>query len=703
MLLCFCPDSTLNLRFHRFVVESRFGRFAIPQTTMGTGPGQNLESEILSELHPDVVHADEPGGDVPTAACPGRRRSRRGNAVAAGLALTVCAGLLPGYVRGWSQTGQTGQTGANAGAEAAPQSSQGSQASGAVTLFVNSRETVVDVTVTDAKGQPVHDLKQSDFTVKEDGKPQPLRTFQESREDTPLADRVAPKLPPNVYANLQPPPTTSAVNILLLDALNTLPVDMVTMKQESMKYLRSMPPGTRIAVLGLSSSLRILQGFTSDPAILIAAVDTKKSRALPSPFIDNDSGNILGSQADDQSDLGNDDVAAGIQQFANELATEQQDIRNRMTLEALNQIAAYVAGIKGRKNLIWFTDGMPINMFPTGGTYDLQEITDYSKDLRRTTDLLTAAEVSVYPVDARKLFNNPATGADQGLATINKYTGARVAVNARTFQEKKGQEQLGMEAVAEATGGIAYHDTNDLKGAVTKAIANGANYYSVSYVPPDLDFDGRYHGIEVEVDRPNVHLGYRKGYNGDDIQHNAVTPTLPLTTSAPEPYGNNMQASMGRGVPTASQILFSVGVQPDGKPADPPLLGTLDPKLQGKPLVRYVIQYSCPARQITFTAGPGGTSKAAVEFDVAAYDVFGKRISGLSQTFNLQLEAEKYQQFLKTPFRFYQQIDLPLGEVFLRVGVLDGVSDKVGTLEIPLIVKKQPATSASAQGGNGGN
>jgi VWFA-related protein len=625
-----------------------------------------------------------------------------GNVVAAGAVLLVCVGLLQGPVRGW------GQGAAAAAAGPAQQSSQGSgsQGAGAVTLYVNSRETVVDVTVTDAKGQPVHDLKESDFTVKEDGKPQPLRTFQEIREDTPPATHVPPRLPPNVYTNLQPPPTTSAVNILLLDALNTLPVDMVTMKQESIKYLRSMTPGTRIAVLGLSSSLRILQGFTSDPAILIAAVDTKKSRALPSPFIDNDSANVLGSQADDQSDLGNDDVAAGIQQFANELATEQQDIRNRMTLEALNQIAAYVAGIKGRKNLIWFTDGMPLNMFPTGGTNDLEEITDYSKELRKTTDLLTAAEVSVYPVDARKLFNNPATGADQGLATINKNTGARVAVNARTFQEKKGQEILSMEAVAEATGGIAYHDTNDLKAAVAKAISNGANYYSISYVPPDLDFDGRYHAIDVAVDRPNVHLGYRKGYNGDDIQHDAITPALPLTTSAPEPYGNNMQASMGRGVPTASQLLFSTEVEPSAmpaNPADPPVMGTLDPKLQGKPLVRYVVQYSCPARQITFSAGPGGINKATVEFDVAAYDVFGKRITGLSQTFNLQLTAEKYQQFLKTPFRFYQQIDLPPGEIFLRVGVLDGVSDKVGTLEIPLIVKKQPAGLASAQGGKGGN
>src|ERR1700677_1766468 len=42
-----------------------------------------------------------------------------------------------------------------------------------VTLKVNARLTLVDVTVTDAKGKPVHGLTQADFTVKEDGKPQP--------------------------------------------------------------------------------------------------------------------------------------------------------------------------------------------------------------------------------------------------------------------------------------------------------------------------------------------------------------------------------------------------------------------------------------------------------------------------------------------------------------------------------------------------
>jgi hypothetical protein len=240
---------------------------------------------------------------------------------------------------------------------------------------------------------------------------------------------------------------------------------------------------------------------------------------------------------------------------------------------------------------------------------------------------------------------------------------------------------------------------------VAKAIENGSNYYSVSYIPPDPQYDGRYHAIDVEVDRPDVHLSYRKGYDADDILHNAITPELTLATTAPEPYGNNMQASMTRGVPTASQVLFDVRVAPATDPVKPadPVLGTLDPKLAGKPLVRYDVQYLVPARQITFAEGPGGTRKCTIAVDLAAYDVYGKRITGLSQTVTSSpLTTEQYQKFLQKPFQPFQQIDLPPGETFLRVGVLDGVSDKVGTLEIPLTVPKKLARPAGSPGGKGG-
>jgi hypothetical protein len=380
-------------------------------------------------------------------------------------------------------------------------------------------------------------------------------------------------------------------------------------------------------------------------------------------------------------------------------------MRNRMTLEALNQIAAYVSGIKGRKNLIWFTDGMPLNLFPTAGVNDLQGITDYAKDLRKTADLLTAAEVAVYPVDARKLFNVTANEADQHLERITRNTGAVVANQQMAAQQKKGTELLGMEAVAEATGGAAYYNTNDLKTAVAKAVANGANYYTISYIPPDLRFDGRYHSIDVEVNRPNVHLAYRRGYNADDILHNAIDSEVSLATSAPEPYGSNMAASMGRGVPTSSQLLFTVGVTPSAGPAvaaEAAVAGTLDPKLTNKPLVRYEVQYSLPSRQIAFRQDADGTRRCSLEFDLAAYDVFGKRISGLSQTISPRpITPEQFQQTLRTPLRFIQQLDLPAGEIFLRVGVLDSVSEKVGTMEIPLVVSRKLARPAAPPGKGG--
>jgi hypothetical protein len=211
----------------------------------------------------------------------------------------------------------------------------------------------------------------------------------------------------------------------------------------------------------------------------------------------------------------------------------------------------------------------------------------------------------------------------------------------------------------------------------------------------------------VKVNKPGLHLSYRNGYNADDIAHNAITPELTLATTAPEPYGNNMSASMGRGVPTSSQIEFDVQIEPTTsapKPTDPPVMGTLDPKLAGKPLVRYDFHYIFPARELTFADAPGGVHKGSVEFDIVAYDVYGKRITMLSQTINLPLTAAQYQQMVKTqsPFQFFQQIDLPPGEMFIRVGVLDGVSDKVGTTEIPLTVHKKSAAAAASAGGKDG-
>jgi len=92
---------------------------------------------------------------------------------------------------------------------------QSPSAPAAPTLHVYSRETIVDVLVTDDKGQPVRGLTRSDFTVEEDGKAQPIRSFHEYDKDTPPAP--VRTLPPGTYTNSTALPASGPVQIFLFD------------------------------------------------------------------------------------------------------------------------------------------------------------------------------------------------------------------------------------------------------------------------------------------------------------------------------------------------------------------------------------------------------------------------------------------------------------------------------------------------------
>jgi hypothetical protein len=52
----------------------------------------------------------------------------------------------------------------------------------------------------------------------------------------------------------------------------------------------------------------------------------------------------------------------------------------------------------------------------------------------------------------------------------------------------------------------------------------------------------------------------------------------------------------------------------------------------------------------------------------------------------MPLSLDQFDQFASGPFQFIQQIDLPPGQLWIHVGILDTVSNRVGTLEFPIIV-----------------
>ena len=513
-------------------------------------------------------------------------------------------------------------------------------------IQVYSRETVVDVTVLDKNGKPVHGLQQSDFAVEEDGKPEAIRSFAEygtGAGTTAAAGMQRDKLPAQTYTNRDiPPAPDGAVNIIVLDAVQVTMMNQMRSRKAAAEFLRKMPAGTRVALFQLGNELKFVQGFTSDPDVLNAALMDMKNTVL-------EPGSMSGTPC------------------------MRNIVRSRLTIEAARQIAALVAGIKGKKNVLWFTGQYEIRPGPNCGPD--------APGMDQALDLLGEKQVTVYAIDTLGVLElNAPQSAEFGATTPGAMQPSATVYGG-----------LMINGIAGATGGGYLGGTNDIAGLMVTAIEEGSNYYSIAYVPAHGN-DGFYHHIRVKLDRKGLELAYRPGYGADDIAKIEAETRIPtvLAAATPEPEKNTMTASMARFAPPATQVLFDVKVTPSSAapgPGDAAMMGVPADGVKNKPMARYDLMYLLPPKEIAFAEGVDGSFRGSVEFDVVASDVFGKLITSRSQTLNLPLTVDEYGDFVKAPFQYLLQLDLPLGQAFVKVGIRDGVSKKVGTIEIPVVVK----------------
>ena len=210
----------------------------------------------------------------------------------------------------------------------------------------------------------------------------------------------------------------------------------------------------------------------------------------------------------------------------------------------------------------------------------------------------------------------------------------------------------------------------------------GSNYYSLSYVPPLSKYDGKYHTIEVEVDRPGLQLSYREGYTALDL-----AKPLPEKEDAKNatPPDSDFHDAVDYSVVPSTQLLFEVRVTPSTTPAKPgslPVREVLNPELNGKPLVRYDLLYEIPAGEITLLDGPNGAHKGSIEFDAVAYGDGGVKVNVVRETMNFTLTPGEAAHFVKNPVAMPLQLDLPPGKIDIHAGVLDVPSRKIGTVEL---------------------
>jgi VWFA-related protein len=401
----------------------------------------------------------------------------------------------------------------------------------------------------------------------------------------------------------------SSWNVILLDAINTKFSSQAYAQQMLMKYLDTGPSVQPTAVFGLEGKFVLLHEFTTDTKALreaIAHYNPGGPQHLPTT-------NAMASP------------------FGRRGSFKAGPRAREVTLNEMLFLADALAGYPGRKNLIWLSEGFPINLFPDALTGGGGISGDYSGMVERIADAMMRGQVAVYPIDA-----------------------AGVTVNDR-FPALST-----MQSISERAGGKTFYNRNDLEVGVRTSINDGSTYYTMEYYPSNRNWNGKFRKIEVKVNRPGVQLQYRRGYY-------ALGPNSPGRETESNP-GFRFSEALNSNAPSSSGVIFQAIVVP------------LSEKLQR----RYVVKIHIDPRTLSFGLNAEGLQHAAVTCGVWAFPPKGDPIRSEGGILNADLNPEVYQQVMKSYLPCERPIDLPRGQYTLRLGVLDRSTNLIGTASMKL-------------------
>jgi VWFA-related protein len=511
-----------------------------------------------------------------------------------------------------------------------------------VVLKSTTRLVQVSVIAQDGKGQPVTDLKKEDFRIKVNGKDQPIKIF--SMDSSGALPKTEEKLPADVYTNRMSvnPGQQSSVTIILLDTLNTRWADQVNAKAQVIRYLRTLQPQDHIGLYTLGSSLRVLHDYTADSAELLSRLEILKGKELP----DMTSKEPTDAMHGDALLLDALQRGAGGASPAERAFYTTQRITG--TLKAIEFIANHLAKTPGRKNLIWVSGGFPLEIgFDNAAAWRNPQIDQriFSDEVSETVRAVNDANMAIYPVDARGLmvgstYNAETRGNARGMTKAPAMVGVK--------------NQQTMEELASRTGGHAYYNTNDLAKAIHTAVDDSRVTYMLGFYPVDESFDGKFHKIDVQVERKGVHIRYRKGFvDLPEFPQDEKARKTELADAAWSPLD-------------ASGIGILAKVSPSqAKP------GSLE--------IMLVIDTTQVSLQQQADRWVGRLDVLLIQRDDA-----GKPYNGLDDTINLNFTAESFQKFLKNGFVYAKLVDRASQAQTIRIVVRDSATGAIGSITVPL-------------------
>ncbi len=550
-----------------------------------------------------------------------------------------------------------------------------------ITIRANTRLVLVDVVVTDKKGQPVTGLEPESFTVEENGKKQKISVFVAPGSRNELQPQT---VPPGILSNHPEHVRPAGVpTVLLLDAANSRFKDQSYARSQMLKYVVEQgQSGHPMAVFTLADRVHVLQQFTSDPEILMTAIKNLKPQEqtlLPGGPVPESHGvaTSLGRGGSSGTFIGSAIAGAqlAVQQFADMQVGYSLEQRTFITIDAMKTLSRILGGLPGRKNVVWLTASLPFDLVPedrnvsdaelladlpgqgrqrsvsvnAAGAYASEARQLHGQEIKEAEAQLASADIAIYPVDLTGLMSGMEGSANQG-GSVYSDSAVTDRVIAGLSSQQASQET--MREVAAQTGGKAYVNQNEIKDGITLAVSDEKASYTLGYYPENKKWDGKFRSLKVKLDEHDTQLRYRKGFY-------AIEP-------APGKNGNfehDVAEALEVNAP-ATQVSFMA----QAKPTDP-----------GKMRVIFLVDaHTLSAEDV------GGGKKMNVIMYASVYDRQGKNLETRSTKIDRSFDAATYQQILTKGMMVPIDMDIPAGGQELRLAVLDNKTGFIGTADGPL-------------------
>jgi VWFA-related protein len=482
-------------------------------------------------------------------------------------------------------------------------------------IRTTSREVLLDLVVRDKHNHPIANLRPEEIEVYEDGVRQQIKAFRdvEGKEQLQAEQRAAAS-EASTQAPAQPRKTLRQVNFVSIVFAQIAPLNLEFAHQAVLEFLKSDNlPNTFVTIYSLSRNLELKQAYTNDKDALLRAADTAAkglstnagldvTTSLANSAIQSALANLAlqppgpGSQSTPTMNV-NVGALATNPLFARNSSGEDASFVLGSALEAqgalyeqLRFVSSYVDGmaamdslhelvrsqekLPGRKIVLYLSDGLS---FPE----DRRDVVDH------LISFANRSGVTFYTVNTQGLsVRSPMTGSLAAQDRTNTEsqlsramgssstagTGAtRVPPSGHDISDEiqltaVSNTQLNQRELAEATGGFAVENTNEIATPMQRMMEDIRNHYELAYAPTSTVYDGHFRKIEVEIARPKVTVETRNGYyalpelRGEPLQPYEAVALRAINTQ-PAPVGFPYQVALIKLRPKAETVTFQMAFE----------------------------------------------------------------------------------------------------------------------------------------------